>query len=220
MAAKDIGDFGAFEEVSSFEENHPQTRLEDTRDNPVEGNESNANVNGDHISGLASFHKAIDKASNQSRSNEVAAEVEGENFGDFGSFEKSPANDASEIHREDFRDFGDFREVPSVNAGERKQTAPIIPDTCLDESIRDMFQSVFKRSDTFQIDSNEEPVLPFDVTIRSVIVSFFLSIFSPCCPICLTGMSLCISLTNAQTKCNRIKALSKVQRACLQLKIS
>ena len=79
---------------------------------------------------------------------------------------------------DEFGDFGDFEKTPSLpldsNTGATLQV--------LDVNSRSMFQTVFSRSFTSETDRNENQNLefPFDVSLRSLIVSKFCMRISSC----------------------------------------
>lgn len=75
-------------------------------------------------------------------------------------------------------DFGDFEEVSSTITdqmldGKTTESVPTLPVTVLDESVRAMFQTVFATDGRVQLDldGKESAEFPFDVSLRSVLVS-------------------------------------------------
>jgi hypothetical protein len=147
----DFGDFGDFEEVAPS--------YMDPNELPNNA-EQDIGVFGDFEEVTPTDMDQNELSNNAEQDNAPA--IEDDDFGEFADFEEVPPS------------IGDFEEMPStgVEPETKAAAAQNSPATILSENVRAMFENVFEADRTGRFGlSGESSMLPFDVTLRSVLVS-------------------------------------------------
>jgi hypothetical protein len=188
MNDDNFGDFGDFEEVPPTFMNENETEQVAQAENQPEPAMGISSMDDEDFGDFGSFEEVSSKPINQHDiENSSTAGVSKQINQDPGKQQEmdtgiSPFGDD---------DFGDFEEVSStitdqMQDGKTSESltidVPTPPVTVLDESVRVMFQTVFAADGQVQLDLDvkESPELPFDVSLRSVLVSHMTVSFFSC----------------------------------------
>jgi hypothetical protein len=148
--------------------------------NKLPTSEQDADLEGDDFGGFASFDDAPVSAARDFESSAPDENTQLVETDEFGNFENSNAeiehqNEPGTIASSDdeFGDFGDFEQVSSTPVCNEDAIISEASQAALNEKIRAMFESVFDCVGLGQVDSKENGYskLPFDVTLRNVLVS-------------------------------------------------